>query len=215
MKIDEKQVTCPEQREGKKVLASQKMALTRIIYQNSTVKVPYSCWCLAGLMGKITELTTYWIQAHVLLTWTSSRPLETGSMCLRLRCHLASPGTINSGQVLLYQTPHLPDQPWAGGPFGVSVVHWSPYPFPTLFLIRLFYMIAPWFLLFFWAGTRGVEDLHDADITVHWELPLHWAHWHRDQGRDVRCKQHPSWKLESAISTKKPLPMTTESKPGW
>lgn len=78
---------CLELREGKKVLAHQKTALTRILYKNSTVKVPYSCWCLAGLMENITELTItsiYWIQASVLLTRTSSQPLETGSMCLRL-----------------------------------------------------------------------------------------------------------------------------------
>lgn len=29
-------------------------------------------------------------------------------------------------------------------------------------------MIAPWFLLFFRAGTQGVEDLHGAEITVQW-----------------------------------------------
>lgn len=222
MKIDEKQVTslvCSKGRE-RKVLANQKMALTRILHQNSLVKVPYSRCCLAGLMQKITELTMaliYLIQASVLLTKISSWPLETGSMCLRLHCHLASPGTMNSGQVLLYQAPHFPDQPWAGGPFGGSGVQWSPYPFPTLFLIRPFGMIAPWFLLFSQAGTQGVEDLHGAEITVQWGpqglLPLPWAHWHRDQGSVVRCTQHPSGWLEIAFLTKKPFPMTDVSKP--
>lgn len=102
---------CLLQREGKKVLANQKMALRRIL---STVKVPYGCCCMAGLMQKIAELTItliYLIQASVLLTKSSFWPLETGSMCLRLCSHLASPGTMNSGQVLLHQEPHVPDRP--------------------------------------------------------------------------------------------------------
>lgn len=63
-------LVCSKGRE-RKVLANQKMALTRILHQNSLVKVPYSRCCLAGLMQKITELTMaliYLIQASVLLT---------------------------------------------------------------------------------------------------------------------------------------------------
>lgn len=179
-----------QQREGKNILPNQKVALMRTLYRNRMAKVPDSRRCLAGLMQKITELTTALIcliQASVLLTTISSWPLETGSMCLRLHSHLASPGTVNSGQVLLYQAPHSPDWTpamcWAGGPFGESGTLESlslPWPvFNRIFLYKSSLSLAA-----FQAGTHGDEDLRGAEIPV----PFPWAHQHWDQHRDVRCK---------------------------